>query len=208
MKNEIYVKVLDLGGDVLHGNQDSLRENLKRISFSNSLYDRDWGLFGLRDFYAKESTLYKQDKEKFIKEAVIHFRSAGHSDFFGQSFWVDRLFSPMKEGSPDYNEWQELLSDQKCTYFAEVRKVVGDGELEFVQLISSYGYPDHYFVCLSDPVPENPTVFGTDHEELFQNIRNYGSLETFLSQFLNDDELARVIADEAQKIHLKTGNVS
>ena len=203
MKNEIIAKIRALGGEIGKVEGDSLRANLEAVSFSNSLYDRDWGLYGISEYLDRERTLYERDESAFLEGIVDHFHAAKEDKGYGQIFWRGYHFAPMTEGSDDYEEWQELLSDTEYTYFSEIRELVGDGPLEFVQIMHSYGYPDHYYVCLSDPVPENPTVFGTDHEELFQDIRNYGSLESFLGTILERHEFIGVIKEELKNISSK-----
>lgn len=45
--------------------------------------------------------------------------------------------------------------------------------------------------CLTDPDPENPIVYSTDHEVYFQEIDNKGTLEDFLEKYMTKDEFYR-----------------
>ena len=79
------------------------------------------------------------------------------------------------------------------TNLSEIKKVVQNGKLEFVEIAYSYGFPDGYYICLSDPNPENPTVFGTDHEVYFYEITNEGTFEEFLQRFYTKNEFLEVV---------------
>jgi len=96
-------------------------------------------------------------------------------------FYWGILFTPLKKGTDDYDEWFENNVD-----FSEIKKVVGDGDLVFIQVMYSYGFPDSYYVCLSDPDQDNPKIFGIDSEETFYT--NEGKLEDFLNSFMTKDE--------------------
>lgn len=41
--------------------------------------------------------------------------------------------------------------------------------------------------------PENPTLFGTDHEVFLREITNYGNLEDFLNKFLTKQDVIDII---------------
>lgn len=75
----------------------------------------------------------------------------------------------------------------------EIIAVSNDPSPDFVHVFESYGFPDNYYICLSDPHPENPTLFGTDHEVFFREITNEGTLEDFLKKLLTKEELLDII---------------
>ena len=70
---------------------------------------------------------------------------------------------------------------------------------DFIQVFYSYGFPDNYYICLSDPNPENPTLFGTDHEEYFREVTNEGNFEDFLNTFMTKDELLEIVKKRIEK---------
>jgi hypothetical protein len=80
----------------------------------------------------------------------------------------------------------------------ELKKTVEGKEMDFVCIFYSYGYPDHYFVCTTDPDQSNPTVYGTDHEAYFDEIENEGSLEEFLDKFMTKEEFREVVKEYLQ----------
>lgn len=62
-----------------------------------------------------------------------------------------------------------------------------------MQIVHSHGFPDHLYVCLSDPDPSNPTVWGTDHEVFFQEIEPQGSLLEWLQTRMTPQELIAIV---------------
>lgn len=66
-------------------------------------------------------------------------------------------------------------------------------KLEFIQLLKSNGYPDHYYVCTSDPQPDNPMVYSTDCEDFFKSLHVEGRLKDFLNHCLAASELIDLI---------------
>lgn len=111
----------------------------------------------------------------------------------GQAFFVGRLFTPFRPGTPDYAEWYADFAAPDPVDLRLVRAVTADPAPDFVHLASSYGYPDNFYVCLADPAPDDPTVFGTDHETFFQEITNEGALRAFLQRYLTPVELLTLV---------------
>lgn len=66
-------------------------------------------------------------------------------------------------------------------------------------LFYSYSLLDNYYICLSDPNQENPTLFGADHEKFFRELTNEGNLEDFLSKFITKDELLEIVNKRIEK---------
>ena len=75
----------------------------------------------------------------------------------------------------------------------EIVEVTGDETPDLIQLFYTSGYPDHIYIALSDPNPENPTLFGTDHEVFFGEIDNMGSLEDYLNTLMTPEELINIV---------------
>ncbi|MFD2562559.1 hypothetical protein [Aquimarina rubra] len=199
MKKEIINRILDLGGTFKEGL--TLQECIEGIEFNHPLYPQElWGheLYGVEEFYDKKKDLYKQDKDRFYKSLISHFFS-DHEIPYGQTFYRKRLFTPLTEGTNDYEEWSADFEDEEMTNLTEVKKVIGNGKLEFMEIAFSYSFPDGYYICLSDPNPENPTVFGTDHEVYFEEITNEGTLEDFLSKFYTKKEFLELVKNYIEK---------
>lgn len=188
MKEELALQIQKLGGNIDKVKGKSLQEDLQSIEFKHPLYPNDFGdeLFGVDEFYSNNVQLYSTDKETFYNKLLDHFFS-DHEIPYGQSFYRNFLFTPFKKDSPDFDELDGLVEEH------EIREIVIAGDLEFICICYSYGFPDQYFVCLTDPIPENPTVYGTDHEVFFQEINNEGTLEEFFKRILTKDEFLKIV---------------
>jgi hypothetical protein len=183
MYTEIIEKLNRLGGnteDVSAGK--SFAENWKSLKFSNYLYDKEWDVYGIDQFYENNKNLYTSNKDVFYQDLLEHYFS-NHEQFYGQDFYKDWLFLPFKEDG----ELDGFVEEN------EIRETVQGTEMEFICIFYSYGYPDHYFVCLTDPDQNNPTVYSTDHENYFEEIENKGSLETFLDKYMTKEEFLEVV---------------
>ena len=193
MKKEIINRILELGGTFKAGS--TIQECIEGIAFNHPLYPQElWGheLYGVDDFYDQNKALYKQDKNEFYESLVAHF-FADHELPYGQTFYRKRLFTPLTKGTDDFDEWGVDFEDEEMTNLSEIKKVVGDGKMEFMEIAYSYGFPDGYYICLSDPNAENPTVFGTDHEVYFHEITNEGTLEEFFNRFYTKKEFLELV---------------
>lgn len=203
MKKEILNRILELGGTFKKGN--TLKESIEKIEFNHPLYSYElWGheLYGVDNFYDKNKDIYREDKDKFYHNLISHFFS-DHELPYGQTFYRKRLFTPLTKDTSDYEEWNDDFEDEEITNLAEIRKVVGDGKLEFMEIAYSYGFPDGYYICLSDPNVENPTVFGTDHEVYFEKITNEGTLEEFLHRFYTKTEFIKLVRNYIENKKIK-----
>ncbi len=138
------------------------------------------------EFYKAHQELYHQDHHKFYKHLLEHYFSE-HDKAYGQHFYRNWFFTPFKENSEDYEELDGLVEEK------DVQEVVDGSAMEFLCIFYSYGYPDHFFVCTSDPDPSNPTVYSTDHEVYFQEIENRGKLEEFLDRFMTEEEFLETV---------------
>ena len=208
MKQGILSKIRDLGGNVNNVKGQSLKEDLLSISFDTVLYlrpeDTPWAsaedtepIWGIGEFIDGIMDLLQTDKEAFYaKIADKYFRLT--EEGFGQTFWQGHLFMPFKEGTEDFTEWSDWFSED--VDLQEVIAVTNDPKPDFIQIMYSYGWPDGYYICLSDPNPENPTVFGTDHEVFFKEITNEGSLEDFLQKFMTKDEVLEIVRKRVEGV--------
>ncbi|MGN7818603.1 hypothetical protein ACTJJB_00665 [Chitinophaga sp. 22536] len=196
MKQTILDKITKLGGNIQRANGATLQDIWQGITFSHPLWTRDWEGFGLDEFYEEHKALYNTSPDTFYDNLLAHYFS-DHEIPYGQDFFRSWLFTPFKAGSGDEGELDGLVEEE------EVRAVVKGNDMEFMCIFSSYGFPDHYFVCLTDPDPENPIVYSTDHEVYFQEIDNKGTLEDFLEKYMTKDEFLQVA-----KRHIESGLTS
>ncbi|MEJ5104357.1 hypothetical protein [Chryseobacterium sp. MYb328] len=187
MNDTIINKIKALGGNTEAVDVDkSFAENWKQIKFTHYLYDKDWDVYGIDQFYEANKELYQNQQEKFYENLLAHYFSA-HDLAYGQYFVKDWMFTPFKEGSEDQEEFDDLIDEDY------VQGVVGISKPEFLCILYSYGYPDHYFICTEDCDQSNPTVYSTDHEVYFDELDNKGNLDEFLDQFMTKDEFREVV---------------
>lgn len=208
MKKEILEQIKKLGGNIDNVKGNSLQEDLQSITFDTVLYQRPtdtpWAtaeeeepIYGIGDFINQNESLFKEDKAALYDKIIQkYFRLT--TEGFGQVFWEASPFTPFKEGTPDYAEWNGDFTDDE-TDLNEIIKVTNDPSPDFILLFTSYGFPDSYYIALSDPNPENPTLFGTDHEVFFREVTNEGNLEDFLNTFMNKEELLEIVKRRIEK---------
>lgn len=210
MKKEIIDRIKQLGGKTDQVECRSLQEDFLAIRFDAMLYekpeDMPWAeaediepIYGLGDYIDQHSALIEDDINAFYQKMVKYFFNETEGAH-GQMFWTANLFTPFKEGTADYEECYEEFIDKDIMDLSEVVKVTGVEEQDFMQLLFSYGFPDHYYISLSDPNPDNPTVFGTDHEGYFHEIMNEGPLDQFLQRFMTPDDLIQIVAKALTKV--------
>jgi hypothetical protein len=193
LKKSILEKVQRLGGTTDKVQGVSLLKDLPAIKLKQPLYPRDtYGeeLYGIDEFFEKYQKLYVKDKADFFERLLKGFFSKNQPPR-GHMVYVGKPFTPLKKGSKDYADWHDWFEDEAD--LSEINNFIDDKVPEFVQIADSFGYPDHFYVCVSDPKPSNPTVFGTDHEVFFIEISNRGNLETFFDQFLTKDEFLAIV---------------
>ncbi|MDW9379140.1 hypothetical protein [Chryseobacterium sp. JV558] len=189
MTESIVNKIKELGGNIDAVSIDkNFAENWRSIKFGHHLYDRDWDVYGIDEYYEKYKTVYHNDQEGFYKNLLEHYFS-DHELPYGQYFLRDWFFTPFKKGTEDYEELDGLIDEH------EVKEIVEGSEMEFICLFYFYGYPDHFFVCTTDPDQENPVVYSTDHEVYFQEIENEGRLQDFLDRFMTKEEFLETVKE-------------
>lgn len=186
MKAVITERLRALGAVAAPAAGAGFEEQWRAVRFGHGLFDQDWDVYGIDQYYADNRALYHRDRTAFYDNLVAHYYS-DHELPYGQDFHRDWLFTPFRAGSKDHGELDGLVEED------EVREVVAGTELDFICIFSSYGYPDHYFVCLTDPQPGNPTVYSTDHEQFFSEIENEGPLEDFLKRYMTRAEFREVV---------------
>ncbi|MDJ0367044.1 hypothetical protein QMK33_17985 [Hymenobacter sp. H14-R3] len=183
MKPAIITQLQRLGGTTDGVTGASLQADLAAIVFKNPLYPASYlnELTGVTGFWEQHQPLYHADRSAFCQLLLEHF-FADHEVPYGQAFFRNFLFTPFKAGSPDEGELDGLVTPD------EIREVVAAADLDFMCICYSYGFPDHYFVCLTDTDQENPAVYGTDHEVFFSEITKEGTLEAFFNDFITPAE--------------------
>jgi hypothetical protein len=198
MKQAILAQLQRLGGNTDGVTGESLQADLAAIVFKNPLYPTEYltELGGVDEFFAQHQPLYRASKPEFYAKLVGHF-FADQEIPYGQAFFRNFLFTPFKADSSDYGELDGLVTPD------EIREVVAGGDLDFMCICYSYGFPDHYFVCLTDANPENPTVYGTDHEVFFSELTKEGTMEEFFNGFITPEEFMA-----AAKSHLEASQTS
>jgi hypothetical protein len=232
MKQEILTRLKELGGNISNAKGNSLYEDLLAVTFDTVLYadfeEYEVGedgenvgypleIGGLDKFFEENKSLYTSNKDEFVEKMLgKYFRMT--EDGQGQCFWQARLFTPFKEGTFDFMEWHDIFKDITSPDFTnplgeyangnafnvtEILKATGDSAPDFMWLFHSYGFPDEYFICLSDHNPDNPTVYGTDHEVLFYEISNEGSLSEFLEKFYTKEQFAERALGDIEEYYLK-----
>ncbi|WP_223600708.1 hypothetical protein [Chryseobacterium sp. GVT01B] len=189
MTESIVNKIKELGGNTDAVSIDkNFAENWQSIRFGHHLYDRDWDVYGIDEYYEKYKTVFQNDQKDFYKNLLEHYFS-DHELPYGQYFPRDWFFTPFKKDTEDYEELDGLIDEH------EIKEIVEGSEMEFICLFYFYGYPDHFFVCTTDPDQENPIVYSTDHEVYFQEIENEGSLEDFLDRFITKEEFLETVKE-------------
>ncbi|MBZ4192672.1 hypothetical protein [Niabella beijingensis] len=192
MKQEILDRITALGGYTGQVTGVSLQADLAAIELKTPLYpkprDTPWAraeetepIEGLGEYM--QEALTGADTRAVLEHTLdLYFSADAPSG--GQAFFRPQLFTPFRKEASDFAAWTGVISE------TAVRKMIPADPLDFMQIAWSSGYPDVYFICLSDKNPDNPTVYSTDHEVFFTEIEEEGNLETFFNSFFTRDELA------------------
>lgn len=208
MKKEILEKIQQLGGNIDNVKGNSLADDILSITFNTVLYqkpeDTPWQtadqaepIYGIGQFINENEALFNTDKQALHNKIIDkYFRLTNEG--YGQVFWQPKLFTPFKQGTADFKEWNDDFTNED-TDLSEIIKVTNDKTPDFIEVFYSYGFPDNYYICLSDPNPANPTLFGTDHEVFFREVTNEGSLEDFINTFMTKEELLTIVKNRIEK---------
>ena len=154
-------------------------------------------IYGISEFINENEELFKANRQA-LYDKIIEKYFCLTDEGYGQMFWQPRLFTPFKKGTEDYEEWNSELSDEDID-LTEIIKVTKDATPDFIEVFYSYGFPDNYYICLTDPDQENPTLFGTDHKVYFREVTNEGNFEKFLNTFMTKDELLEIVKKRIEK---------
>lgn len=203
LQPQLLQRIQALGSNISQIKGESLFEQLSTITFNSVLYlkptDTPWAntdeeepIYGLAEFIDQYSTLITTNQEMLYQKIIEHFYQLTDEPH-GQLFWEPTLFTPFLEGSDDFIEWNDLFVDVSEVNLQKIIEHTKTTTPAMIQLFASYGYPSHYYCCLEDPHTDNPTLFGTDHTEFFQDISNEGSLLEFLNRCMTPTELISIV---------------
>lgn len=203
LQPQLLQRIQALGSNISQIKGESLFEQLSTITFNSVLYlkptDTPWAntdeeepIYGLAEFIDQYSTLITTNQEMLYQKIIEHFYQLTDEPH-GQLFWEPTLFTPFLEGSDDFIEWNDLFVDVSEVNLQKIIEHTKTTTPAMIQLFTSYGYPSHYYCCLEDPHTDNPTLFGTDHTEFFQDISNEGSLLEFLNRCMTPTELISIV---------------
>lgn len=166
MKKEIADRITELGGTFNFTGQ-SLQSDIESIKFNKNFLHTEFEDYLQDELYSK------------IKEiGVIPETEISYPRITFQSM----LFTPFTEGTADYAEWHNQLDEK------EIQSVIGLSDLRFLYIGESNGFPNHYFICMSDTNKDNPTVYTTDHETFFSEIEVMGTLEDYFNFLVSQEE--------------------
>lgn len=209
MKIEILDRIKQLGGNINKVKGISFYDDLMSITFNTVLYQRPidtpWNdsedeepILGLGDFFDENEKLIKKDSKSFCDKVIKKYYQLTDEEY-GQMLWDPCFFTPFKEGTEDFAEWNEEFIDGGWADLSEIIKLTNDSSPDFIRLLCSYGFPYEFYICLSDPNPQNPSVFSTENTILFNEVTNEGNLEDFLKTFMTKEELIEIIDKQIEK---------
>ncbi len=197
MKQVILDRIKALGGNIEGVKGTSLEADLKAISFDTVLYpkpqDTPWAaaddqepIQGLNDFVEDNRMLFNTNRARFYDQMLGHFYCLTNG-FYGQTVFQNEPFTPFTAGTESFAEWEGEWEE------ATWRQTIKGEQMELMFIGQAYGHPDHLLVCLTDPNPENPQVYGTDHETFFDEISVEGTLEDYFDRFMTKEELLTIV---------------
>lgn len=205
MKDSILKRIQALGGNIENINGDSLMDIIPQITFNTVLYkrpeDTPWAkaedqepIYGLGEFVDNNMDLFEKDKEAFYNKMLETFYILTDKAH-GQTFWLGEPFTPFKEGSDDFEEWNDDFNNDKMVDLTEVIKVTNNSKPDFINIFEA---SDNIYIATDDPNPENPTLFGTDHEVFFREISNMGNLDDYLNNFMTKEEFLEIVKNKLE----------
>lgn len=193
MNKSILARIQALGGDISQVKNHNLVD-LQYVSFKEVLHFRndDEPFCEFYDEFYMPNQALLNNLDEFIDKAIAYYYISADDDdtAFGQAFWRAYPFTPLTANTPDYEEWFDYFDDVDLSKFLAV---TGGKTPEFLILMHTYGFPDHYFICTNDLNVDNPTVFSTDHEVYFHKVDIVGDLSTFLNQLMSKQEARQYI---------------
>ncbi len=209
MKQSILNRIKELGGNIDNVKGNSLQEDILSITFDTVLYqkptDSPWAkaedeepIYGIGDFIDENKDLLEKDRQS-LYDKIIEKYYCLTEEAFGQMFWTAKLFTPYKEGTDDYNEWNSDFIDYDDIDLKEIIELTKNNKPDFIELFYSYSFPDNFYITPLDPNTENPTLFGTDHEVFFSEVTNEGNLEDLMNTFMSKNELLEIVKNKIDK---------
>jgi len=201
MKEEILNRLVALGGTFTKGRDKTLISGLLDVTFDTVFYpkpeDTPWSkadetepIYGVSEFIKENHGLYRENKSEFYDKMIKYYFCLTEGGQ-GQDFWEGTLFTPFKKKTADHGEWIDWFETEAD--LSIITQLTKDEKPDFIRLFHGCGFPDQYYICLSDPNLNDPTVFGTDHEEFFVEISNHGKLSDFLNRYMDQNELINLV---------------
>lgn len=89
---------------------------------------------------------------------------------------------PITPGTADHEDWGDRLTTGPVT------EASGIENPQIILSGWSDGFPNHFFVIAEDPLPENPRVHTTDHEDYVAEAEERGTLEQLLHELRTELE--------------------
>ena len=202
MKKEILDRIKALGGNIDQVKGVSWVDDLCAISLNTVLYERPqdtpWAaaddqepIYGLGDYIDQHQAELDLNPDAFFNQLIQEYYQLTEEGR-GQTFWQAVHFTPYQAGTADFDEWNRDFLEDDIDLKAVIQ-LTQNPKPDFLQLFYRYSFPDRYYICLSDPDPENPTLFGTDHEVFFTEVTHEGSLEDFFNRCMTPSELISII---------------
>lgn len=161
MKPLILKRIQELGGNVDNVKGASTFDDILSITFNTVLHQRPtdipWAkaedeepIYGISELVDKNINLLKSDKNAFYKK-LIETYYCDTDEGFGHTFWVGNLFTPFKEGTAGFEEWNDDFIDEEITNLEDIVTLTQNPKSDFIHLFYDYGFPDHIYISLSDP---------------------------------------------------------
>lgn len=211
MQKQIFDRIKALGGNIDQVKGESWIEDLLSITFNTVLYERPqdtpWAdakdqepIYGLGEYIDQHQATLAKNPQAFYQQLIQDYYQLTEEGR-GQTFWQLVLFTPFKAGTADFDEWHSDFVTDDVDLQVDLKEVIAltqNPQPDFLQIVYRYGFPDQYYICLSDPYPENPTLFGTDHEVFFREVTNEGTLLAFLNRCMTPEELIEIIQNKLQ----------
>lgn len=210
MKLELLKRIEQLGGNTQHISQTQcLKEQLQSIDFQYVVYQKpaltSWldleeqePLIGLNEFISSQEKRLNTDCYGLYEDIIDYYYSPEGKNL-GQMTWLGRLFTPFTPNTSDYEQWSSHFHTHGILPENLLNRV-DDSIPEFIQIFHGNGYPDHYYICLSDPMPENPMVYSTDSESFFEMLNCEGYLHDFLNCCLTPQELIEMVKNRVELV--------
>ena len=207
MKQEILDRIKELGGNIDRVKGYSLQDDLLSISFDANLsesrkYDESdiwelvfvWNIDSFIKLDYRDETEFVIIAERFkpYYDGIIR-RIEDSRDTIS---WAAKLFTPYEEGSEDFKDWNTYFTDDEK--LKAIREIIDDPQPAFIHLFYDRSCNNYYLICLSDPNPENPTVFKFPLD-FCNEVVNEGNLEDFLCRWISNNDIVELVKEALVK---------